>query len=292
MMVIPDVSLGRIGQLGIVVRDIRASMEHYWRALGIGHEVLTGRHAVHMLDQRSQILQADRRHPVFRRSTRPLVPPKTLTESVYERLRDDIVNGLIKPGESFSTIQIARDMQVSSMPVRAALTRLQAEGLIVVTPHRGVTVTSISSGELGEAFAIRSRLEGLGIFLACPRMTEADREQLRRSLEEMGRLEKENDTRGWLKANEQFHQLIFGSSQNRKLVRLLLDLWKQARRGRIGARNIPGHMERRNAEHASILKALEAKDAERAERLMQDHIFAAGKEIVEFIAEQQLSGRS
>jgi len=173
------------------------------------------------------------------------------------------------------------------MPVRAALTRLEAEGLVVIAPQRGVTVSSISPGELEDVFVVRSRLEGLAIYLACSHMTEADLAELRRLLEGMGRSEKANDIRAWLKGNERFHRLIFRACQNRKLERLLLDLWSQGRRSRVGARNVPGHMKRRNTEHERILKGLEGKDAEPAERLMREHILAAGKEIVEFIAKQQ-----
>jgi len=229
---------------------------------------------------------------MFRKSRRPLAPRKTLTDLAYERIRDDILNGLLKPGESVSTGRIAKDMQISSMPVRAALARLHAEGLVVIAPQRGVTVSSISPAELEELFVVRSRLESLATYLACPHMTEADLAELRRLLEGMRRSEKASDMRAWLKGNERFHRLIFRISQNRKLERLLFDLWGQGRRSRVGARNVPGHVKRRNTEHEGVLKALENTDAELADSLMKDHILAAGKEIVEFIAEQQAGERS
>ncbi len=214
---------------------------------------------------------------------RLLAPRKTLTDLVYKRIKDDIVNGVLKPGESTSTGKIAREMGVGPMSVRTALSRLHAERLLVIAPQRGVTVTDISPKELEEAFAIRSRLEGLGAYLACQHISEAQLRQLRAMLDEMQNTERSGDTAEWIKKNHTFHQLIFRVSQNRKLEQFLLDLWSQVNRGRIGVRSIPGHMQRRNQEHESIVKALESRQAKLADRLMQNHIRIAGKEIIEFI---------
>lgn len=227
-----------------------------------------------------------------RKSKQPLAPRKTLTDLVCERIRDDIVNGLFKPGEIISTGQIARDLKISSMPVRAALTRLEAEGLVLIAPQRGVMVSKISPEDLEEVFLIRSRLEGLGVYLACPHMTKANLEKLHELAADMRRSEKANDSKGWVRANGQFHRLIFGASQRPRLERLLSDLLNEGKRGRIVPRNVPGHMGRRNAEHESIVKALESRDAELAERMMRNHLLASWKETDEFIIEQQGGGRS
>ena len=227
-----------------------------------------------------------------RKLTRPLGPRKSLADLVCERIRDDIVNGLLKPGENISTGQIARHLQVSSMPVRAALTRLEAEGLVVIAPQRGVTVSKISPEDLEEVFVIRSRLEGLAAYLACPHLTEADLKKLRDLVEDMRRSEMANDTKGWARTNEQFHRTIFVASQRRRLVRLLSDLFDEGKRGRITLRNDPGHMGRRNGEHGTILKALECRNAELAEAMMRNHFLAACKDTGECITEQQRGGRS
>lgn len=222
-----------------------------------------------------------------RKSNRPLAPRKTLTELVGERIRDDIVNGLLKPGESITIGRLARDLHVSSMPVRAALTRLEAEGLVVIAPQRGVMVSGISPEDLEEVFLIRSRLEGLGIYLACPHITEADLKTLRQLLADMRRSEKANDSKGWVRTNGQFHRLIFRAGQRPRLERLLSDLLNAGKRGRIVPRNVPGHMARRNAEHERILQALEAKDPDLAERMMREHLLASWKETDEFIIGQR-----
>lgn len=223
-----------------------------------------------------------------RKSVRPLGPRKTLAELAYQRLRDGIIHGRLQPGELISTGQIARAMHISSMPVRAALTRLEAEGLVVIAPQRGVRVSSISTAELEELFATRSRLEGLAVHLACRHLTGSDLRKMRQYFRDMARYTRAKDAKRWLAANEQWHHLIFRASRNEQLERLLFDLWHRGIRRRTGAPNVPGHMERRNAEHAAILAALEERNAELAERLWRDHILAGGEEIIKFLTQTQL----
>ena len=222
-----------------------------------------------------------------RKSLGPLGPRKTLDDLVCERIREDIVNGALRPGESISTTEIARQLQISAMPVRAALTRLEAEGLVVIEPQRGVTVSTISPDDLEELFLMRSRLESLAAYLACPHLAETDLQKLRDLVEQMRQSEQTSDTKGWAKANERFHRTIFSATQRRRLTRMLSHLFNEGKRGRISLRNDPGHMRRRNGEHESILKALECKNAELAERKMQNHLVTAGKETAKFVAEQQ-----
>jgi DNA-binding GntR family transcriptional regulator len=163
------------------------------------------------------------------------------------------------------------------MPVRAALTRLETEGLVVIVPQRGVSVSGVSVAELRELFVIRSRLEGLAAHLACPHLTETDFRKLKHLLLEMAKHAKRNDAKRWLTTNEQWHQLIFRANGNEQLTRLLLELWHRGMSRRIGAANVPGHMDRRFREHQAILAPLERRDAELVERLWRDHILPGGR---------------
>lgn len=212
-----------------------------------------------------------------------LGPRKTLAELVHQELRDDILHGRIKPRQFLSTGQIAKAMGVSPMPVRAALTRLQTEGLLVIVPQRGVKVSGVSVAELRELFIIRSRLEGLAAHLACSHLTEADFRELRRLQAEMGRHAARNEAKRWLVINEQWHQLVFRASCNEQLMRLVFDLWRRGMSRRTGTLNVPGHMDRRLREHQAILAALERRDAGLAERLWRDHILAGGEEIIKYL---------
>ena len=216
-----------------------------------------------------------------------LGPRKTLTELVHQQLRAEIIRGRFGPGDLISTGKIAEGMGISPMPVRAALTRLETEGLVVIVPQRGVKVSGVSIVELRELFIIRSRLEGLAAHLACSHLTEADLRELRRLQAEMAKHAEHTDAKRWLTTNEHWHQVIFRASGNEQLARLLLELWHRGMSRRIAAPNVPGHMDRRLREHQAILAALEKGDADLAERLWRDHILAGGEEIIKYLEAAQ-----
>ena len=208
---------------------------------------------------------------------------QSLTDRVYRRLRDDIVSGRCDAEEFLSTGDIAKAMGISPMPVRAAFTRLETEGLVVIVPQRGVKVSSVSVVELQELFVIRSRLEALAAGLACPHLTAADFRKLEGFLAEMVHCAQRGDAKQWLAIHEQWHHLIFYAGRNEQLTRLLLDVWHRVMFRRIAPPNVPGHMDRVNTDHRAILAALKRRDADLAERLWGDHILAAGKEIIAFL---------
>ena len=216
-----------------------------------------------------------------------LGPRKTLTELVHQQLRLDIIRGRFSPEEYLSTGQVAKAMGVSSMPVRAALTRLETEGMVVIVPQRGVKVSGVSVAELRELTVIRSRLEGLAAHLACPHLTKTDFLRLKHLLLEMAKHARRKDAKRWLAANEQWHHLIFRATGNEQLTRLLFELWHRGMSRRIAAPNVPGHMDRRFREHQAILAALEKCDAGLVERLWCDHILVTGEEIITYLEAAQ-----
>ena len=216
-----------------------------------------------------------------------LGPRKTLTELVHRQLRLDIIRGRYAPEEYLSTGQVAKAMGVSPMPVRAALTRLETEGMVVIVPQRGVKVSGVSVAELRELIAIRSRLEGLAAYLACAQLSRTELGKLKRLLLEMAKYAKSKHAKRWLAANEQWHQLIFRTTGNEQLTRILFELWHRGMSRRIAAPNVPGHMDRRVREHRAILAALERRDAGLVERLWCDHILVTGAEIIAYLEAAQ-----
>jgi len=226
-----------------------------------------------------------------RLATRPR-PLTNLTDYAYQQLRDQIVHGRLKPKEVISTGQIAKLMGISSMPVRAALTRLETEGLVTILPQKGVIVASVSLVELEELFLIRSRLEALAAFLACTRMTAENLDELHKLMGKMERFASAGDNKGWLSANELWHHRVFQACGNEQLRRLLEDLFRRGMGRRVGTVNVDGHMVRRYAEHATILDALARKDPDATERLWREHILLGGQEIMRFLREvSQSDGR-
>jgi DNA-binding GntR family transcriptional regulator len=221
------------------------------------------------------------------RTAGPLAPRTSFAELAYRRLRDDILRQRLKPGAVISTAQIARSLGVSPMPVRAAITRLETEGLVSVLPQKGVVVARISITELEELFVIRSRVEALAAYLACLHMRKTELAQLRKLLQEMKTASRARNIQRWLSGNQQWHHLIYQASRNDHLIRLATELYQRGMARRVGTPNVEGHMERRYVEHLAILEAMEARQAEEVERLWRDHILRGGEEIIEYLRKAQ-----
>ena len=100
---------------------------------------------------------------------------RTLWEQVRDRLREDILAGRLEPGAELSEVALAREFGTSRGPLREALGRLAAEGLVTVTPRRGAVVTQLSRQEFIDAYQVREALETLAVRLAVPLMSDAER---------------------------------------------------------------------------------------------------------------------
>ena len=100
------------------------------------------------------------------------IPRQSLTSAVADKLREKIIRGEIREGEQLRQDAIAAEFQVSRIPVREALRQLEAEGLIIIVPHRGAVVSALSPEDVEELFHIRAVLECEVLKLSIPRLTE------------------------------------------------------------------------------------------------------------------------
>ena len=100
-----------------------------------------------------------------------LVGPRGTTEQVMGRIRDAIISGRISPGTWLREAKLATRLGVSRIPVREALARLEAEGLVKRVPYRGTRVVRLTVDQVIESFMLRSLLEGFATKLATPHLT-------------------------------------------------------------------------------------------------------------------------
>src|SRR5262245_11621954 len=146
----------------------------------------------------------------------------TKADDIAAVLEDEIVSGQIEPGTVLRQEQLSERFAVSRTPVREALRRLAALGLVSFEPNRGVRVRSISAVELREAFLVRAELEGLATEIATARMTAADLEELEQAerafsaltlkLRRQATREGERDEAffaQWMQGNYAFHEVIY-----------------------------------------------------------------------------------
>jgi DNA-binding GntR family transcriptional regulator len=191
---------------------------------------------------------------------------------VYRKLRRAIVQGDLAQGASVSQTELARRLDVSKTPVRHALTRLVQEGLLVSTPHKGAVVTSLTSGDLEEIYCLQSRLEGLAARTAAERLTDEDAKVLPALLAELRVATAAGDAEAVRRGCVQLHKAIWQASQTRRLPAILTSLQDYAEMARDTQRDRPSGFEAGLEEHAQVVQAILARDADRAEQAMTRHV--------------------
>ncbi len=196
----------------------------------------------------------------------------TLTERVYHSLRDDILSNRLPPDTPLQEVTIAAALEVSRGPVREAFRRLEAEGLISLIPRRGAVVRSLSQEEFLDAYRVREALEVLAVRLATTRLENDHLERLEYLHQEMLQHAAREDVDAFFDANADFHALFVEQAGNLKLQEVYFPLVNQMHRYRMRSLSLRGGMQRSCAEHQAILDAVRAKDAERAARLLRNHI--------------------
>jgi DNA-binding GntR family transcriptional regulator len=197
---------------------------------------------------------------------------RTLWQRVHEHLREEIVSGRLAPGSELQEVALAESLGVSRAPIREALGRLAAEGLVTIRPRRGAVVRALSAEEFLEAYQVREALEVMAVRLAVPRLTREDLATMQRLIDEMAALAEANDVHGFFDANAAFHQLFFDVAGNRMLAEMYRQLRAQIDRHQLRSVELRGDIRRSVAEHKAIQRALRDGDVERAAHLVSEHI--------------------
>lgn len=151
----------------------------------------------------------------------------TLRASVYDELRRWLIMGKVAPGAGMSTRGLAQQLGVSQMPVRDALSRLAAEGAVVVRSKRKIVVTPMTQKRLNEIIDCRRLLEPTAAAQALPHMTAAKVRQLKaidQALDTAGRTGSIDD---YIEANYRFHFEIYNAGGETMLTRIIETLWVQ-----------------------------------------------------------------
>lgn len=205
-------------------------------------------------------------------------PALTKTAYVYEELRRRILAGELAGGQIISQEQLAVDLGVSTTPLREALRRLDAEGLVTLDAHRDARVTELNAEEARSLFEVREKLDPLASKLAAQRRTDADIADIKTALRD---LEPLSTSTGFemLLAHRAFHRSIYTASHNPLLMSLLEGLWDKADRYRqVGLKSKPdsrADQARVRREHIEIAEAVINGDPRAAERTMRNHVRAS-----------------
>lgn len=212
----------------------------------------------------------------------PAVPS---SERVYQALKHRILAGMLEPGSRLVELRLAHDFQVSRTPVREALKRLTAEGLVRVDPVRGIVVSDVDAAELEEIYVVREVLDGLAARLAASRVSSTDLTRLRLLTDMMRDSIESGHWETMVQANIKFHDVLHHAAGNERLRHLTRNLLDFVRRFSTHAFASEERATEVLAEHEAITHALEERDPDLAERVAREHVAAARS----FLTNQYLS---
>jgi DNA-binding GntR family transcriptional regulator len=209
-----------------------------------------------------------------------------LRHKVAERIRADILEGRLKPGEWLRQERLAHDYHTSQMPVREALKQLIAEGFVEHIPYRGVRVYEFAPKDIVDLYTCRAHIEGIAARHAAENVTAEQLDELTGLHQRMLACHGDTSLNEYRVLNRRFHEVIYNASQRPFLVRLLALLWVSSPSmlwGSFGPTAVHASPEREaadNAEHAAILATLCAHDGDAAEETMRHHIEESGRQLL------------
>jgi len=197
---------------------------------------------------------------------------QALYMQVADRLRDQIYQRELTPGDAIDEMALCERYGISRTPLREALKVLNSEGLIELIPRRGSFVRSMDIEELNELFPVMVVLEGLCAREAVENCAAQDLQQLEKMHEKLERFAEQGDIDGYYEQNFVFHQAVQDLSGNKWLQRVIGDLRKVLRLARHMQLTIPGRLEASLEEHRQVMQAFIKNDPDMADQNMQNHL--------------------
>ncbi len=197
---------------------------------------------------------------------------KPLRDKVFEKLRKAIVTGELKPGERLMEVKLAEEMKVSRTPVREAIRKLELEGLITMTPRKGVHVSDLSAREINDALEVRATIEGLAASLAANRITPEELRKLKYIGNQFKTALADGNVQSMVKKDVDFHEVIYKATKNEKLMQISNSLSEQVQRFRISYIKDFSSPQDLAKEHAEILDAISKKNSALAKEKAESHI--------------------
>jgi len=197
---------------------------------------------------------------------------QTKEEYAYNVLRTAILRCELKPGEKLVLDGLCAQLGVSPIPIRAALQRLQSEGLVEITPHTGTIVSELSPGNFEQVSMLLERLESLSFEVAARKATPDDIAHLRHIVEELDQVLVTKDMERWSELNVEFHRAAAAMTNMKLLIEFTnraLDSWTRLRRWYLP--EIISQLPQAQAEHHAMVDMLVRRDIEGIHRVVTAH---------------------
>ena len=210
-----------------------------------------------------------------------------LRDVVFNTLREAILKGELKPGERLMELQLAAKLGVSRTPIREAIRMLEQEGLAVTIPRKGAEVAKMTEKDMEDVLQIREALDELAASIACEQISQEQLADLTNTMHEFEATIQTGNLKRIAEVDVKFHDIIYQSTGNPKLVNMLNNLREQMYRYRVeylkDAANYPTLLK----EHKEIVEGLMAKNKDKVTEVMHQHVKNQAVAVKAMILEQE-----
>jgi DNA-binding GntR family transcriptional regulator len=194
------------------------------------------------------------------------------THYAAQAIAEAIFTGVLRPGAQVGEQEWAERLEVSRIPVREALRKLETEGLVEIRPRRGAFVARMEKTEFTEVYDVRALLEGFAARLCAQSITHRSLEQMEDVLLEMREAAASAEVDRYGSLSVAFLELVWESVHNRVVRDLIRRLWRRSLRLRLISMRLPGYVENSLASHEHLLDALRHRDPAAAEMVRWLHV--------------------
>ena len=207
----------------------------------------------------------------------------SLADQIFERLEKDILVGKYERGEILTEIKLSETLGVSRTPIREAMRRLEQEHIIKATP-KGSMVVGISPADIEAIYEMRMRIEGLAASYAAKNATEEDLIALREILELQKFYIDKKDPEKIMDCDSKFHKMVYEATGSVPLCNTLTELHKKIIKFRRVSVEMTERAKLSYEEHLKVFEAIAVRDADKADKLMTEHVGYARENIRKKIA--------
>lgn len=211
----------------------------------------------------------------------------SLAGQVFKALQNDILNGVLAPGDALTEQKICDGLGVSRTPVREAISKLELEGLVRTVQNKGAVVVGICEKDISDIYTIRMYIEGLAARWSAANITQEQLDSLRNIVELQEFYAGRGDMMQVWQLDTRFHELIYESGRSNVLQSTLSNFHRYIQKARELSIKKPGRAVSSVQEHRAILGAIEQHDEALAERLMTEHIANAKNNLAKLSGESE-----
>jgi len=208
---------------------------------------------------------------------------QNLHESTFQKLRSLLVEGKIAPGSKLNERELAESLNVSRTPIREAIRRLAADGLVELIANRGAIAVELSLEDVIHTFDVIADLEGFSGELAANNISAATLSELEALQYEMLASYARRDLSSYYKLNLRIHHLINQAANNPVLSRLFSQVNARIEALRFRSNQDGVKWEKAVEEHQEMLEALKARDSKRMRKIMMQHVMNKRDVVVQLL---------